>query len=107
MISFFLRFLRREFEVPDRSVRVRLHLYADHERHREAIEAFWLDLLGLERACLNRSAVNVYSRASQRKRINKLPYGTCRLSVCSTKIVQTIFGSIQQLGSCDRPEWLG
>ena len=36
-----------------------------------------------------------------------LPYGTCRLSVCSTEIVQTIYGSIQELGGFDRPEWLG
>ncbi len=107
MIHFFLDFLRREFQVPDESVRLRLHVYPDHEGRLEEIESFWLNLLGLDRACLNRSAVNVYSRASKRKRMNMLPYGTCRLSVCSTEIVQTIFGSIQELGGFDRPEWLG
>jgi hypothetical protein len=51
--------------------------------------------------------VNVYSRASKRKRINKLPYGTCRLAVCRTEIIQTIYGSIQELAGFECGEWLG
>jgi hypothetical protein len=35
-----------------------------------------------------------------------LPYGTCALIVNSTEIVQTIYGSIQELGGFDRPAWL-
>jgi hypothetical protein len=55
---------------------------------------------------LRKSIVNVYSKYSQKKRANKLPYGTCRLTVHSTEIVQTIYGSIQEYGGFDRPEWL-
>jgi hypothetical protein len=51
--------------------------------------------------------VNRYSKYSEKKRTNRLPYGTCALVVCSTEIVQTIYGSIQELGGFDRPEWLG
>jgi hypothetical protein len=51
--------------------------------------------------------VNVYSKYSQKKRRNKLPYGTCRLVVCDTRIIQSIFGSIQEYGAFERPEWLG
>jgi hypothetical protein len=50
--------------------------------------------------------VNVYSKYSLKKRANKLPYGTCKLVVHSTRIVQTIYGSIQEYGGFDRPEWL-
>jgi hypothetical protein len=50
--------------------------------------------------------VNHYSRSSQRKRTNKLPYGTCKLIVCSTEIVQTIYGAIQELGGFSQPAWL-
>ena len=106
MIRFFLEFLRGEFDVPAESIRIRLHVYPDHEARLHELESFWLQLLDLDRSCLNRSAVNIYSRASQRKRVNALPYGTCRLAVCRTEIVQTIYGSIQELGGFDRPEWL-
>jgi hypothetical protein len=50
--------------------------------------------------------VNVYSKYSQKKRQNKLPYGTCRVSVYRTRIVQAIYGAIQEYGGFDRPEWL-
>jgi hypothetical protein len=55
---------------------------------------------------LNRSAVNEYSRASKRTRLGKLPYGTVRSAVCDTEVVQTIYGSIQELAGFDRPDWL-
>jgi transposase len=55
---------------------------------------------------LRKSVVNVYSKYSLKKRANKLPYGTCKLVVHSTRIVQTIYGSIQEYGGFDRPEWL-
>jgi hypothetical protein len=50
--------------------------------------------------------VNAYSKHSKKKRQNKLPYGTCKLCVHSTRSVQTIYGSIQEDGGSDRPEWL-
>jgi hypothetical protein len=46
------------------------------------------------------------SRYSQKKRKNKLPYGTCRIVVHSTEIAQTIYGSIQEFAGFDRPDWL-
>jgi len=50
--------------------------------------------------------VNNYSRSSQRKRFNRLPYGTCKLVVHSTEIIQTIYGSIQEFAGFNRPAWL-
>ncbi len=76
------------------------------KRQRE-IEHFWLDTLSLPSTCLRKSTVNVYSKHSQKKRRNKLPYGTIRVCVHSTQIVQSIYGSIQEYGGFERPEWLG
>jgi hypothetical protein len=50
--------------------------------------------------------VNVYSKHSLKKRKNKRPYGTVRVCVLSTRIVQSIYGSIQEYGGFERPEWL-
>ena len=95
------------FGVADEKVRVRCNLFADHLERQREIEAFWLTTLRLPEACLQRSAVNVYSRHSSRKRLNLLPYGTTKLVVCDTCVVQRIFGAIQEYGGFDRPEWLG
>ena len=76
------------------------------ERQTE-IEQFWLDVVQLPRSCLCKSHVNVYSKYSQKKRTNKLPYGTSRITVHSTEIIQCIYGAIQEYGAFERPEWLG
>jgi transcriptional regulator with XRE-family HTH domain len=107
LARFFLNFLRAHFEVPDERVRLTCNLFADHVERQREIEQYWLDTLGLPRSCLCRSIVNVYSKHSKKKRQNKLPYGTCRLVVHDTRIVQSIFGSIQEYGRFDREEWLG
>ena len=107
VVRFFLSFLRAYFAVPDEKARLQCNLFADHLERQEEIERFWLGVLDLPQACLTKSIVNTYSKYSQKKRINKLPYGTCRLSVHSTAIVQHIYGAIQEYGGFDRPEWLG
>ena len=106
MLRFFVGFLRRYFDVDDGAMRVTCNLFADHAERQREIEDFWLELLELPRTCLCKSIVNVYSKHSQKKRKNKLPYGTCRLVVHDTRIVQSIYGSIQEYGGFDRPQWL-
>ena len=106
MVRFFLEFLRRYFDFPDDAVRVTCNLFADHVGRQREIEHFWLELLELPRTCLCKSTVNVYSKHSQKKRKNKLPYGTCRLVVNRTSVVQSIYGSIQEYAGFDRPQWL-
>jgi hypothetical protein len=107
VLRFFLRFLRTYFEIPAERVRVTCNLFADHVERQRDIEQFWLDVLGLSRTSLCKSFVNRYSKYSQKKRQNKLPYGTCRLAVNDTRVVQSIYGAIQEYGGFSRPEWLG
>src|SRR6266511_1147115 len=106
LLRFFVDFLRNQFDVPDEAIRIHCHLFADHLERQTEIERFWLAALGLPASRLGKSVVNVYSKYSEKKRKNKLPYGTCKLTVNSTRIVQTIFGSIQEYGGFDRPGWL-
>ncbi len=106
LLVVFARFLRQHFGVPDDAFRVYCNLFADHAARQQQIERFWLSTLDLPSACLRKSTVNTYSKYSEKKRCNKLPYGTCKLVVHSSKIVQTIYGSIQEYGGFDRPEWL-
>lgn len=106
MLRLFVRFLRERFEIEDGAFSLTCNLFADHLQQQHELERFWLDVAGLPASCLRRSSVNVYSKYSQKKRRNKLPYGTCRVSVCRTWLVQTIFGAIQELGGFKRDSWL-
>lgn len=107
MSSFFIAFLRTYFALPDEAFRVTCNLFADHAERQREIEQLWLDTLGLPTLCLRKSTVNVYSKHSQKKRQNRLPYGTVRVCVHSTRVVQSIYGSIQEYGGFERSEWLG
>lgn len=106
VLRFFVNFLRCQFAVEDDRFAVSCSLFADHLAEQGRIERFWLETLGLPETCLRKSMVNVYSKYSQKKRRNMLPYGTCKVTVNRTRIVQTIFGAIQEYGGFDRPEWL-
>jgi transcriptional regulator with XRE-family HTH domain len=106
LLRVFAAFLRRHFDVQDEAMRVHCFLFADHLEQQRAIEDHWLEGLALPRTALMKSTVNTYSKYSQKKRVNKLPYGTCSLIVHSTRIVQTIYGSIQEYGGFERPDWL-
>lgn len=102
----FVRFLQTEFGVLPEGMTLRCNLFADHLGGQREIETWWLTRLGLPASSLRKSHVNVYSKYSNKKRTNKLPYGTCTVTVHNTEIVQTIYGSIQEYGGFERPEWL-
>ena len=101
---FFVRFLRTYFDVADERVRVTCNLL---RRPRGPIKATSSNSGSTRSSCLDSrlsgAIVNVYSKYSPKKRKNKLPYGTCRLCVHSTAVVQSIFGSIQEYGGFERP----
>ena len=106
LLRLFAEFLRQHFAVQNDQMAVHCNLFADHVARQRQIEDFWLTTLGLPHASLRKTVINSYSKHSQKKRQNKLPYGTCKLCVHSTRIQQTILGSIQEYGGFDRPEWL-
>jgi hypothetical protein len=106
MVRFFVAFLRTCFQIDDEQIRLTCNLFADHLERQREIERFWLQTAGLPDTCLCKSSVNVYSKYSQKKRRNKLPYGTCRVAVSRTRIVQSIYGGIQEIGGFTREAWL-
>jgi hypothetical protein len=72
----------------------------------DEIQDWWLRRLELPASCIRTPAVNRASAASKRLKGNVLPYGTARLAVHSTFVVQSIYGAIQEYAEIDRPEWL-
>jgi hypothetical protein len=62
----------------------------------------WL-VMGLQANSLRKSHVSLYSKYSEKKRVNRLPYGTVKVVVNRTRIVQSIYGSIQEYAGFDRP----
>jgi hypothetical protein len=105
MVRFFVRFLRDRFEVDDDAFAVTCNLFADHLERQHEIERFWLDITRLPESCLRKSSVNVYSKYSQKKRQNKLPYGTCRITVSPGSSRAFTARSRRSAVSHGRPGW--
>jgi hypothetical protein len=78
MVRFFVTFLRMYFFLRDEDIRVSCNLFPDHVERQLEIEQFWLEVVGVAASSLRKSTVNTYSKYSQNKRQNKLPYGTAR-----------------------------
>lgn len=106
MMLFFLRFLRQCYRVRNEAVGIALNCYADHGLSPEQIENHWLKILRLPRTCLRKTRVNEPKEEGRRTH-RKLIYGTCRLVVCDVRLVQNVFGAIQEYAEISRPEWLG
>jgi transcriptional regulator with XRE-family HTH domain len=105
MLRAFVRFLCGSYGVPVDRILISVNCHLNNGLSLEEIEAWWLAKLDLPASSLRTASVNRPSKASRWRR-NVLVYGTVRLAVHSTFLVQSIYGAIQEYGGFDRPEWL-
>jgi transcriptional regulator with XRE-family HTH domain len=106
MLALFLRFLQRCYAVAPSDVALSVNCHLAAGRDPAEITQWWLDRLALPHTCARTPTVNNVSVASRRRRGHVLPYGTARLAVHSTFIVQSIYGAIQEYAGALRPEWV-
>jgi hypothetical protein len=106
MLRYFRDFLVGCFGVKPENFRVRLNVYLGNGKTIREIEDWWLNKLNLPRACIRGHSINSFPTSSSGAKRNKLPYGVCALSLNSTRIVQHIYGAMQEYGGFDEPRWL-
>ncbi|MQA73942.1 MAG: hypothetical protein GEU88_06295 [Solirubrobacterales bacterium] len=106
MLAFFWRFLTEYFEVDEDRVRLRLNVYLNNGLSLREIESWWNEALSLPRACFRNHVTDHYPTSSSGKKRNKLPYGVCALRFGSVRILQHIYGAIQEYASFEEPRWL-
>jgi hypothetical protein len=105
LLALFVRFLHQCYDVPPEKIALSVNCHLNNGLDLTEIEAWWLCKLGLPPTSLRKATVNAPSRASRWGR-NVLVYGTARVSVYSTAIVQSIYGAIQHYAGIKRPEWV-
>jgi hypothetical protein len=107
MMAFFVGFLRSCFEVDETDLTVRVNAYTGNGRTIEEIQQFWLTRLNLPGECLRKPIENHFPTSSSGRRTDKLPYGVCAVRARrSTRIVQHIYGAIQEYAGFEEPRWL-
>lgn len=107
LMEFFAKFLRDIYGVKRQDMRINVYAYSGNGKTKEQIESYWLSILGLPQTCLRKTFMDYDERSKNGNRKNVHQYGSCRLFVCNTRIVQSIFGSIQQYAGFRCTDWLG
>lgn len=103
LLKFFVRFLRKYFDVNDSEFSLYCRYYTDLVREGEP-EEYWAEILGLPKTCLRKSTVDYYVKEGKTK--GKLKYGVCSVRVCSTEKVQMIYGAIKEMADINDDRWL-
>ncbi len=106
LVRLFRQFLAESFSIGSHRFRIRLNFYLGNGLSPDQIAAYWLSALELPSTCLIAHGVDLLPTSSSGTKSNKLPYGVCDMRVHSTRIVQHIFGAIQEYGGFEEPRWL-
>jgi hypothetical protein len=106
MLKFFLKFLMECYNVRIEEIKLEINAYDNNGMSISDIEAYWCNALCLPKSCLRKSIINKYSKFSSKKKKGKLLYGTCKIMVHRTDIVQNIYGAVQEYGDFRNEKWL-
>jgi len=106
MVWFFRRFLTEALAVEVEKIAMTLNVYTTNGLTIEEIERYWLELLELPDSSVRKHTLNHLPTSSSGKAKHKLPFGVCTLVVHSSRVVQHIYGAIQEYAGFDEPAWL-
>lgn len=106
MLKFFINFIITCFDISIKDIKWKINCYTNNGFDVDEIKNYWINELGLSEDNLGKVQINKVSKSSKRKR-NTLNYGTVYLVIYSTKIIQHIYGAIQEYGKFEREEYLG
>lgn len=103
LLLVFAKFLRVYFNIePVLSVKY----YGANELSVDAIRAYWANIIGVANEDVRAMPIVKQSRASLGKMIGRLPYGTATITSGGTRVLQHIFGAIQEYGQFTSAEWV-
>lgn len=103
MLLLFIRFLRDELAVQNHEIAIRIHCHNQHSDEIHKIEQYWLDLLQLPETSLRKTLTK---HGNSLRVHNKFPNGFCTILVHQTRLIQHIYGAIQEYSGYDEPDWM-
>lgn len=93
MIFIFMNKLIAGYNVSKSDIKISLNIYTDLHTQ-DDIKLYWMHKLDISDSCISVGSINNISSYSNKKRCGLLEWGTCRLMVHSTKVLQQIYGVI-------------
>lgn len=108
MMKYILNILRENcFRIGNDKITIKFNCYTNNGLSFEDIKKWWLKNLDLPESCCRKSSVNYYPKSSYGKKKGKLKYGCATIHISSTKLIQHIYGAIQEYCDFENEKWLG
>ena len=105
MMAFFVGILRKYFGCTENDLKFSVMAHTGDGLESGDIEKYWSEKIGIPLSRCGKFTLKTKYYPRPTGKLRK-PYGCCTVRVSCTKIVQSIYGSIQELMGIDRPEWL-
>lgn len=107
MQKLFVNFLRKFWNLENEKIIFKIQSYIDIHSKEEIIK-YWMDGLDLPISSLRKCywGLKPISSKSVPVKFGKLEYGTCCIQVSNVKIIQEIYGAIQEFGNFSNEKWL-
>ncbi|MDX2160733.1 MAG: hypothetical protein SF162_05355 [bacterium] len=102
MLQLFMRFLREEMHVVDDEITIKIHCHFSDRETQQQLEQYWLKVLELPPSAVRKTQYKIGSEY----RKNTLVNGVCGIRVHRSRILQHIYGAIQQYGGFENRDWL-
>jgi len=106
MMKLFVDFLRKEMGLTNDKILFSVNVHLTNNLSINDIYDYWLKHLGLENSCLRKATISNIPISSASKKKNKLIYGVGRIQVYDVKVVQHIYGAIQEYANIPFEKWL-
>jgi predicted transcriptional regulator len=106
LLLYFIGFLKRFFNVKNEDIRIGCHYYTCNGLNSFEVEQHWIKQLGLPKFCFVKTSTNHLLRTSGKKRQERTKYGVVKVNVHNVRIVQMIYGAIQEIASFKNKEWV-
>jgi len=103
MMTLFIKFLRTELLVKDEKIKLYIQVHTTDLIETKLIENHWLDTLALPPSALKKTHLK---KGNHERKHKTYENGFCVIYVNDTRLVQHIYGAIQEYGGFDNPEWL-
>lgn len=106
ILRMFVRCLKEFFEVEAQNIRLTIRGYSNNGVSEKRLLNYWTKTLELPTESVKSIKIDWDKRKRSGKRKNVHKFGIAEVAVCSTELVQRLFGAIQEYGEFENPAWV-
>ena len=106
MLKFFLSFLMKYFKIKYDGISITCQYYCSNGLSNTEVEKYWISSLGFPESCIRKTLVNKLERTSSKERQERTKYGVVKIIVHDVRVIQMIYGAIQEIVGFNNDEWL-